>query len=31
MGESDIWASAYIMGLMDVDGSAGLTLIVWFR
>ena len=31
MGESDIWDSAYIVGIMDVDGSAGLTLIVWFR
>jgi hypothetical protein len=31
MGESDIRASAYIMGSMDVDGGAGLTLTVWFR
>jgi hypothetical protein len=31
MDESDIRAFAYIMGIMDVDGSAGLTLIVWFQ
>ncbi len=31
MGESDIRASVYIMGSMDVDGSAGLTLIDCFR
>ena len=31
MGESDIRASAYIMGSMDVDGGAGLKLTVWFR
>jgi hypothetical protein len=28
MGESDIRTSAYIMGSMDVDGDAGLTLTV---
>ena len=31
MGESGIRASAYIMGSMDVEGGAGLTLTVWFR
>jgi hypothetical protein len=31
MGESDIRASAYIMGSMDVDGGSELTLIVRFR
>ncbi len=31
MGESDIRASAYIMGNMAVVGDAGLTLTVWFR
>jgi hypothetical protein len=28
MGESDIRTSAYLMGIVDVDGGAGLTLAI---